>query len=395
MRGYGGSKILLGSLLLFYAVVYFHRVMTGVMKVEIDSIAELYKVDANVLLALLSSTYYYAYTVAQLFVGVLLDTYGVKKIGALSSAILSVGALLMLLMSPATLIIGRILIGFSASAAFLSYQRISSLNYDKVFQARLTSYALLVGNLSALLATYPLRVTLNVVGLRTTLASLAVLTFVIAAIIFAVSNDMGSSRGSGRVIGTVRHLKGLVRDPHIWGVSIGAAGVYGAVLSFQSAWGQKLMSDVFGLGADVSSQYLMVLALVFALTCPVTGFLSDKVLRRRKPLLQIATLASTASWALMLHSSLTSNKPLLITSIITLGLASGLHIVAPSMAKEGYDAGYSATAVAFFNVVLFSWAAVLQTVAPLIGSIPSIEMHLAISLIAVFTVWILTRETLD
>ncbi len=63
-KRYGGSKILLGSLLLFYAVVYFHRVMTGVMKVEIDSIAELYKVDANVLLALLSSTYYYAYTVA-------------------------------------------------------------------------------------------------------------------------------------------------------------------------------------------------------------------------------------------------------------------------------------------------------------------------------------------
>jgi hypothetical protein len=64
------------------------------------------------------------------------------------------------------------------------------------------------------------------------------------------------------------------------------------------------------------------------------------------------------------------------------------------MAKEGYNTGYSATAVAFFNVVLFSWAAVLQTVAPLIGSISSIEMHLAISLIAVFTVWMLVRETL-
>ncbi len=395
MRGDGRSKILLGILLLFYATVYFHRVMTGVMKMEIDSIAELYKVDANVLLALLSSAYYYAYTIAQLSVGVLLDTYGVKKVGALLSAILSVGALLMLLMSPATLIVGRILIGFSASAAFLSYQRISSLSYDKVFQARLTSYALVVGNLSALLATYPLRVILNVVGLRITLASLAVLTFIIAAVIFTVSNDVGSSEGFGRVRDVIKHLRGLVKDPHIWGVSIGAAGVYGTMLSFQSAWGQRLMSDVFGLGADVSSQYLMVLVLVFALMCPITGFLSDKVLRRRKPLLLIATLASTASWILMLHSSLVSNEILLATSIIALGMASGLHIVAPSMAKEGYDAEYSATAVAFLNVTLFSWTAILQTIAPLISSILSIEMHLVVSLIAVFAVWMLTRETLD
>jgi len=389
------SKILLGILLLFYATVYFHRVMTGVMKMEIDSIAELYKVDANVLLAFLSSAYYYAYTIAQPSVGVLLDTYGVKKVGALFSAILSVGALLMLLMSPATLIVGRILIGFSASAAFLSYQRISSLSYDKVFQARLTSYALVVGNLSALLATYPLRVILNVIGLRITLASLALLTFIIAAVIFTVSNDVGSSEGFGRVRGVIRHLRGLVKDPHIWGVSIGAAGVYGTMLSFQSAWGQRLMSDVFGLGADVSSQYLMVLVLVFALMCPITGFLSDKVLRRRKPLLLIATLVSTASWILMLHSSLVSNEILLATSIIALGMASGLHIVAPSMAKEGYDAEYSATAVAFLNVTLFSWTAILQTIAPLISSILSIEMHLVVSLIAVFAVWMLTRETLN
>ncbi len=391
---HSGSKTLLGSLLLLYAMVYFHRVMTGVMKVEIDSIAELYNVNANVLLALLSSAYYYAYTIAQLFVGVLLDTYGVKRIGALFFTILSVGTLLMLLASPAALIIGRILIGFSASVAFLSYQRVSSLSYDKAFQGRLTSYALMAGNFSALLATYPLRVMLNVIGLRITLILLAVLTFVIAVIVFAVSNDVGSE-GSEGVRGTVKHIRELVRDPHIWGTSIGAAGVYGVVLSFQSAWGQKLMSEVFYLKADVSSQYLMVLVLVFALTCPVTGFLSDKVLRRRKSLLLIATLISATSWVLMLHSSLIGNASLLITSIITLGVASGLHIIVASMAKEGYDSRYSATAVAFLNVVLFSSAAVLQTVAPLISSIQSIEVHLVVSLTAIFVVWMLTRETLS
>jgi len=83
----------------------------------------------------------------------------------------------------------------------------------------------------------------------------------------------------------------------------------GLVLSFQSAWGQKLMSEVFYLKADVSSQYLMVLVLVFALTCPVTGFLSDKVLRRRKSLLLIATLISATSWVLMLHPYLQLKAP--------------------------------------------------------------------------------------
>jgi len=197
------------------------------------------------------------------------------------------------------------------------------------------------------------------------------------------------------VRGAVKHLGKLVRDPHIWGTSIGAAGVYGVVLSFQSAWGQKLMGEVFYLKADVVSQYLMMLVLVFALMCPITGFLSDKVLRRRKPLLLIATLMSATSWGLMLHSSLTGNASLLITSMITLGVASGLHIIAASMAKEGYDLRYSATAVAFLNVVLFSLAAVLQTVAPLISSIQSIGVHLAVSLTAIFMVWMMARETLS
>lgn len=387
-------RALIITLLLFYMIVYFHRVMTGVMKVEIDYVALLYGINPDVLLALLSSSYFYSYTLAQLFVGTLTDAFGIKRVGALFAVIMGAGALLMSLMSPVTLILGRVLVGFSATAAFLAYQRASSLAYSREHQGRLTSYLFVLGNLSTLIATYPLRVALNTVGSKTTLLALATLTFATAACVFTLSKDHGSG---GRVNGlrdTVRYLKVLIKDPHIWGLGVASLGIYGVTLAYQSSWGQKHLSEVFGMSIDVASQYLMLLALIFTLTTPIAGFLSDKVLRRRKPLLLAASATSALSWTLMLYSTLTLSTTTMFTSLVLLGVAAGLHTVAPPMAKESYAVGYSATAIALFNTILFSGTAVLQTVASIINPCSSIIIHLAASLVGAFLAVTQTRETL-
>ncbi len=382
------------TLLLFYMVVYFHRVMTGVMKVEIDYVALLYGVNPDVFLAFLSSSYFYSYTIAQLFVGALTDAFGIKRIGALFAVIMGAGALLMSLMSPVTLILGRVLVGFSAAVAFLAYQRASSLAYSREHQGRLTSYALVLGNLSTLIATYPLRVALNTVGSRTTLLVLATLTFATAACIFTLSKDHGSRDRVDGLRGTVRYLKVLIKDPHIRGLGIASLGIYGVTLAYQSSWGQKHLSETLGMSIEVASQYLMLLALIFTLTTPIAGFLSDKVLRRRKPLLLAASVTSASSWTLMLYSTLTLNITTTAISLVLLGIAAGLHTVVPPMAKESYAAEYSATAIALFNTFLFSGTAVLQTVASMTNSCNSIIIHLAASLVGAILAATQTRETL-
>lgn len=389
-----GARALLAILIAFYTVVYFHRIMTGVMKVEVDSVASAYNVSPDVLMAFLSSAYFYAYTVAQLFVGALTDTFGIKRVGLLFGILMCVGSIIMCLMSPASLIIGRALVGFSAAVAFLAYQRASSLSYGNEHQGRLTSYALTLGNVGGLVATYPLRLALNSVGLRVSLAALTLLTLVTAALIFMTSDDMGSGVSAGDFKKTVAYLGVLARDPHAWGVSLGAVGIYGVTLSYQTSWGQKHLTEAFNMSADAASQYLMLLALAFTLTCPLAGFLSDRILRRRKPVFLTGSLASVASWILMVYSTLARDAVALAASIAVLGVASGFQIIASPMIKEKYPVKYSATAIAFLNITLFSSAAILQTVALLLTLHEAIFTHLTISLVGVLLTLATVQETL-
>ncbi|MFN3268827.1 MAG: MFS transporter, partial [Zestosphaera sp.] len=177
-------------------------------------------------------------------------------------------------------------------------------------------------------------------------------------------------------------------------LSAASIATYGATLAYQSAWGQKLLTGPFRLSLEVSSQYLLVLALTFTLASPVAGFLSDRILVRRKPVITLAGLISTVSWALMLYATRITSTEVLCASLILLGIASGLHIVAPPMAKEGYDAKYSATSVALFNMVLFSATAVIQTISTLLDPYYSIIIQLIVAIAGTALVTIFTHETL-
>ncbi|MEM4031690.1 MAG: MFS transporter [Zestosphaera sp.] len=224
-------RILLITLLIFYVITYFHRVMTGVMKSEIDQIALESSIDPDLLLAILSSVYFYAYTLAQLFVGVLIDSFGIKRIGSLFAILMFVGTFMMYFMSPQFLIFGRAVVGFSCATAFLAYQRATSLSYSSKMQGKLTSYALLVGNLSAMIATYPLRLALNSIGLKTFLEVMMITTLVIATLLYSVTKDTGLNARDGKLIETLSHFRHLIRDPHMWGTQ---RSIYSNLWSYAS-----------------------------------------------------------------------------------------------------------------------------------------------------------------
>jgi len=183
-------------LLAAYVLVYFHRTMTGVMKPEIDYYSGYYGVDADLLLAIMSSAYFYGYAASQLFTGPLIDYYGVKRIGSIMLTVLGVGTVLMGVPSPVTLVAGRLLIGVSASVVFLSYMRSAALGFKISYQGRLSSYALFAGSISTIAATYPLRLMLNSIGLSSTYIILALSAFTLALLTYLTSSDTGGKKGN-------------------------------------------------------------------------------------------------------------------------------------------------------------------------------------------------------
>ncbi|WP_048078854.1 MFS transporter [Desulfurococcus mucosus] len=379
-------------LLVAYILVYFHRTMTGVMKPEVDHYARYYGVDANLLLAVMSSAYFYAYAVSQVFMGPLIDHYGVRRVGGVMLTLLGVATLVMSLPNPVSLIVGRTLIGVSATVAFLSYMRSSSLGFGPGSQGRLSSYALFAGGVSTVLATYPLRLMLNTAGISMTFLALAALAFMLAASVYMISPDNGNGGGNGSLLRQVAMLKDIAGSPHVWGVGLAAVASYGTGLAYQSAWGQIHLARVFSLGKDAVSLYLMLLAMVFVASSIPTGYLSDK-LKKRRPFLLAATLVAVASWLLMFLSSYMDSTGLLLVSLGLLGLSQGLHVIAATMAKEPYDPAVSGTAVAFFNIILFMGIAVLQTICTVLNPLASILVNLLVAIAGSAATLTLVKET--
>jgi sugar phosphate permease len=364
--------------------------MTGVMEPEIVSLSRLYGFDPSFYLATLSSAYFYTYSLSQFLVGSLIDYYGIRKVCSLLLLLNAVGALMMASVEPITMIVGRAVIGFSASVAFLSYQRALSLYRRQGEQARWSSLALVVGNLSVIMATYPLRVSLDTIGLSGTLMALALVAAVLSASVFAVSADAVGRRTLREYLSATRAgLARVVGDKHSWGVSVGVLTTYGVGLSFQSSWGQILLSRAFGLSKAEVSFYLMLYAIVFIPASLVSGYLSDNVLKRRKPFLLATAAAMTASWVATASKSL----PLMALSIMSLGMSLGQHIVAPVMIREAYDPSVSATSVAFMNTVSFLGTAVLNSVLPQLGYFTALEVSTTLTALGILAVAFLCRET--
>ncbi|WP_148683564.1 MFS transporter [Fervidicoccus fontis] len=380
-------------LLIAYALVYFHRTMTGIMKPEVDEFSRYYGINANILLSTMSSAYFYAYATSQLITGPLLDSYGVKRIGATMLAVLSLGTILMLLKNEFGLIVGRTLIGFAAAVAFLSYMRSSSLYFSKSMQAKLTSFAIMIGNFSTIVSTYPLRIFLQRFGYTTTLLILASISSLLSYLVFKKSSDVGSIEKTSKLRERFAEMKKIASEKHIWGVGIAALAGYGTSIAYQATWGQRNLTEMFGFSIGKASIMLMIIAITATIFSPIVGFISDNVIKRRKPILISTPLSSLIGWFLIYISFYLHNSILLYASMISLGLSIALQIVAPVMAREEVQSKYSGTATAMFNVQVFFGIAILQTISGFLSISSMIIVSIGVSLFGILASILFTRET--
>lgn len=383
---------LIAVLLAGYALVYFHRTMTGVVKGYIDTFALYYGVDEKLLTATFFSAYFYAYALSQLFTGVFLDTYGTRRACTLFLLGLSAATALMALPSPVTLVAGRALVGFFGATVFLAAQRSASLLFGKERQATITGFLLMVGNLSAALGTYPLVVFLEHYGLVKLLGVLALIALLVGALVFALSEDPG---GRVKGLGIVNFYKGflkIARDPHAWSVALAAVAAH-TVLSFQSGWGQVYFGDL-GIGVEVTGLYLMYLALLIALLVLIVGYLSDIVIKRRKVFLEACGVLVVFSWILALYVYNNRRVDLVPMLLVVFAAAFATHITAPPMAKEPYGVDYAATSISFFNIVLFSSLALMLTLSAYLTPQAMCVLSAVIGFLALVLTVVFAKETL-
>ncbi len=283
-----------GSLAVLYFCSIFHRV--GIAAISADLHAD-FQANASIL-GLMSSTYFYAYALAQIPVGLMADKFGVRKTLTVFGLMACLGNLLFSYSPDITVLsIGRALVGFGVGGFYVCALKALAFNYSRKRYATLTGVFTSLGNLAAVVAASPLALLSMALGWREAfLVILLVMLVFVGAVWFTMDDKQEQLSPKKRRV--FADLKTVFSNKEFLKLIVVPFFVYGLFVSFQGLWVSPFLMGVYGMSQTTASNFFLFISMGFVVAFPLAGIISDRI-RRRKPVLIVGILLSVASWLLM------------------------------------------------------------------------------------------------
>lgn len=213
-------------------------------------------------LGLLTSTYFLAFGLAQIPVGIALDRYGPRRVEALLLLITAIGAVMFALGgSLQALGIGRALIGLGVSACLMAALKGFALWYPRERQSSMTGFIMAAGALGALTASTPLEAALPVLGWRGAFWIIAAVALFASFTIFRSLPDAPAEGPRGTLGDALRVLGGIYASSAFLRFAAAAATFIGGFMALQSLWAVPWLMNVNGFGLAQAAGMLVVLNL--------------------------------------------------------------------------------------------------------------------------------------
>ena len=352
---------------MFYVIGFFHRLAPAVMTRELMRDFDI----SAAALGNLSGFYFYSYWLMQIPTGVLVDSWGARRLltfGALGSA---AGAVLFALSGSMTwACLGRLLIGGCVSVAYVVALKLAVNWFPTGYFSMISGLGLLAGILGAVTAGVPLRLLVDGFGWRPVMLATAAASGLLAAVTWVLVRDDPRERGyrsyalsATRPETEVRvsawaGIGQVFRYANTWLLFFIPAGLVGSVLTFCGLWGVPYLTTHYGFSTAQAAFLTSLLMICWASASPVFGWLSDR-LGRRKPLMILGHILAGAGWALVLFAPGLSPGQLTALTAAT-GLCSTSFIICWSLAKESVPVNLSGTISGVINMGIMLGATVLQ-----------------------------------
>jgi len=346
---------------LFYLSGFYLRVSPAVMTTELMRDFGI----AATALGNFSAVYFYAYLVMQIPTGVLVDSWGARRLLLVGIAGAAAGTLLFATTSSYLVAcIGRGMVGGSTAVAWVVTLKLATHWFPGRLFTTLAGLGLFMGNLGALVAQVPLRLAVDAFGWRAVAVGSAGVIIVIAVLAFAfVRNDPSevgyescapASLRSQHQVSMLELLRGFSRIfgyRNTWLIFCAQGGFVGAVLSFTGLWGPPYLRARFGVPPTTAAAICSVMIVCWAVASPVIGNLTDR-LGRRKPIYLGGAVTAALGWLTMFYVPLP--LPVFVAVAAVTSVACGAVIIGFPFAKESVPAKFLATisgAINFGNML--------------------------------------------
>jgi MFS family permease len=345
-----------------FLIAFFHRVAPGVLAKELMRAFD----ATGTLIGLLSGAYFYAYAGFMIPGGVLIDAYGVRRVVAAGGAVMGLGTLAMAAATATPLLFtGRVLVGAGATVTFVGVLKIASVWFAASRFGTLAALSAAVGIAGSLVATAPLAWLADLVGWRGAFVITGVATLVASGLCGWLVRDRpgatgtGPERRDGRLPAAMTGMLQVLRNRDTWPPFLTFFFLYSAMGNL-FLWSVPYLRDVYGLTTTRAAAYASAASLALLAAAPLTGWLSDRVLRRRKAPYTMLTASLAALWALFVITL--GSLPLWAVFVLFFGMGtfSAAFVLTWPIGREVNPPHLAGVAVAVVNLGGFLGAALTQ-----------------------------------
>jgi MFS family permease len=337
----------------FYFFQYAVRSAPGVMQSELTAAWGGNHIGAMI------SAYYVAYALMALAAGVLLDRYGPRVTIPFGIAVVGVGCLIFAQGSEVAGMIGFVLQAVGAIFAFIGSSYVAARYLPARMLAMFIGFTQCLGMAGAAFGSKPVHMVIDPAGSfhvswQYVWIAFACIGFVLAiATWFFMPHEKGDSpshHGPLSFSNAIKPFKTVFGNVQSW-----LAGVVGGLLFLPTTIGALVWATSFLHGGEkmtmaaAASDAAMV-PIGWVIGCPLLGYISDKI-GRRKPVLIVGALVMLAAGLSAIYIPVGVMPR--FTVALLLGISSGAAMIPFSMMKEVNPSEVKGTAAGVMNFLVF------------------------------------------
>jgi len=337
---------------LFYFVEYVARSAPAVMLKEL---AENFNVDSLRLSAILG-TYYYTYAITSLIAGIALDRFGGKFAIAAGCLILALGCFIFSISDAFTGDIGRLLQGMGSAFAFTGCVYLASHGFKAKYLATAIGFTQCMGMLGGSAGQFVIAPMIQAgLTIKDFWIYSGVIATVICVLLYIITPRESIIRDAGGVKGIFAPYRIVFKNPQSYLTGIISGLLFAPTTIFAMTWGVAFFQQDRALNYHQAVLTCAMVPMGWVIGCPLLGWISDKI-GRRKPVLELAVVVMFCAYCQLLF--LPQLMPVMITMLI-FGTASGAAMIPYSVIKEANPDEVKGSATGAQNFITFSITAMI------------------------------------
>ena len=359
---YGWLVCALGAL--FYCYEFYLRIAPSVMK---DQLEGFYHVQAagfsNIVVF-----YSYAYAPMQLFVGLLMDRFGPRRLLTLSCASCGLGSLLFGLGGPMYLAeTGRFLIGFGSAFAFVGALKLATIWLPDRYFAFMSGAVTCLGMVGAIMGDSTLARLVAHTGWQNAMYIAGGCGLTLTVLIFLIVRDGGDKNNvDSSNEGQSTNIKQLLLDagnalkrPQLWIVGIMGLCLYLPLSVLASVWGPSFIHRAYAITRQHASDINSMIFLGWAVGGPLAGVLSDYCHKRKLILFGGSIIAAILAAVFIYgHLPLLTLYPILFF----FGVFNAVQVLIFAVAQDSFPSKIAGTVIALTNMFVMVSGMIFQPV---------------------------------